>query len=325
MPTTANTRMTPQKSGVTTGILDDYLAVWIEAFLIDRKARGLSKNTVLFYARKLKQFADYCEAQAVKNISQITPGLLREFILWMQRDHNEGGVHAAYRAVRAFLLWYTEETDELTAIGKVMPPRVALEPLEGVSLETVLQLVKVSDSRDAAILLCLFDTGCRAREFLAVDLADVNQATGEILIRQSKSRKPRLVYLGRRSRKALRRYLAGRTDNNPASKAIPPHSGGTMRDNGAVWVTCDGDRLSYGGLRGVIYRRAKQAGIPVPALHDFRRGFALAMLRAGVDLYTLARLLGHEGIDVLKRYVKLTDTDTREAHRRASPVDNLSD
>jgi integrase/recombinase XerD len=315
MPTTANTRMTPQKSGVTTGILDDYLAVWIEAFLIDRKARGLSKNTVLFYTRKLKQFADYCEAQAVKNISQITPGLLREFILWMQRDHNEGGVHAAYRALRAFLLWYTEETEEQTAIHKIKPPRVALEPLEGVSLETVLQLVKVSDSRDAAILLCLFDTGCRAREFLAVDLSDVNQATGEILIRQSKSRKPRLVYLGRRSRKALRRYLAGRTDNNPASKA--------MRDNAALWVSCDGDRLSYGGLRGVIERAAKRANVTRPALHDFRRGFALAMLRAGVDLYTLARLLGHEGIDVLKRYVKLTDADSREAHRRASPVDNL--
>ena len=43
------------------------------------------------------------------------------------------------------------------------------------------------------------------------------------------------MYLGRRSRKALRRYLAGRTDRN-----------------GAMWVSCDGDRLSYGGLRGVI-------------------------------------------------------------------------
>lgn len=291
---------------MSTGIVDDYLTVWLEAFVIDRRARGMSRNTILFYTRKLKQFNQYAEAQAVTRISQITPGLIREFILWMQADHNPGGVHAAYRALRAFLRWYEEETEELTAIHKVKPPRVSLDPLEGVSLDVVRELVKVSDDRDAALILALFDTGCRARELLAVDLADVNQAGGEILIRQSKSRKPRYVYLGRQSRKALRRYLKGRTDDHPA-----------------LWVTRDGDRLTYGGLRGVIFRRAKQAGIPAPALHDFRRGFALAMLRAGVDLYTLARLMGHEGIDVLKRYVKLTDADSREAHRRAGPVDGL--
>lgn len=48
------------------------------------------------------------------------------------------------------------------------------------------------------------------------------------------------------------------------------------------------------------------------------------MLRASVDLYTLAKLMGHEGIGVLERYLKLIDMDAAEAHRRASPVDNLS-
>ena len=36
------------------------------------------------------------------------------------------------------------------------------------------------------------------------------------------------------------------------------------------------------------------------------------MLRAGTDLYTLARLMGHERIDVLKRYLKLADQDAAE-------------
>jgi integrase/recombinase XerD len=130
--------------------------------------------------------------------------------------------------------------------------------------------------------------------------------TGEILIRSGKGRKPRYVYLGKTARKALRRYLKGRQD---ISKAL--------------WVTQDSDRFTYFGLREVIRRRAKQVGIKAPTLHDFRRGFALAMLREHVDVYTLARLMGHEGIGVLCRYLKLTDADTLEAHRRASPVDNL--
>jgi site-specific recombinase XerD len=59
-----------------------------------------------------------------------------------------------------------------------------------------------------------------------------------------------------------------------------------------------------------------------PTLHDFRQAFAFAMLRNGTDVYTLAKLMGHEGITVLQRYLKQTYQDTETAHRRAGPVDN---
>ncbi len=36
------------------------------------------------------------------------------------------------------------------------------------------------------------------------------------------------------------------------------------------------------------------------------------MLQAGTDIFTLARLMGHTTIDVLKHYLKLTDMDTAE-------------
>lgn len=185
-------------------------------------------------------------------------------------------------------------------------PRLAVQPLEGVTLETVKTLAKGASDRDTAILYALLDTGARAREFLSIDLSDVNQATGEILIRSGKGRKPRFVYLGRQSRKALRRYLKHIQDTHPA-----------------LWVTRDGDRLEYAGLRSLLTRRAKKAGIQPPALHDFRRGFALSMLRAGVDIYTLAKLMGHADITVLSRYLKLTDQDAARAHRQHSPIDNL--
>ena len=68
-------------------------------------------------------------------------------------------------------------------------------------------------------------------------------------------------------------------------------------------------------------RRAKQANVSPPALHDFRRAFALSMLRSGTDIFTLAKLMGHKGITVLQRYLKQTHQDTEEAHRRSSPVE----
>ncbi len=75
-------------------------------------------------------------------------------------------------------------------------------------------------------------------------------------------------------------------------------------------------------LRGILTHRAGEAGVEAPSLDDFRRAFALAMLRNGTDIFTLAKLMGHEGITVLQRYLKQTNLDTEEEHQRVGPVDN---
>lgn len=54
----------------------------------------------------------------------------------------------------------------------------------------------------------------------------------------------------------------------------------------------------------------------------FERKFVLSMLRSDTDIFTLAKLMGHEGISVLQRYLKQTNEDTANAHRIASPVEN---
>jgi site-specific recombinase XerD len=46
------------------------------------------------------------------------------------------------------------------------------------------------------------------------------------------------------------------------------------------------------------------------------------MLRDGVDLVTLSRLMGYTTIKVLQQYLKQLPEDLQEAHRRGSPVDN---
>jgi integrase len=162
--------------------------------------------------------------------------------------------------------------------------------------------------RDAAILLCLLDTGARAGEFLVINLEDINQARGNILIKQGKGRKPRTVYIGKRSKRALRRYLKHRGDNSPALWVTHPRYGS--------------NRLGYDGLRAILTRRAENAGINTPNLHDFRRAFCLSMLRNGTDIFTLAKLMGHTSTAVLQRYLKQTNQDKEQAHRRAGPVDN---
>jgi len=183
----SETQRTLQVSNV-----DDYLLTWLEAFLIDRKSSGVALGTLRFYRQKIRLFSDYCDALAVKQISQITPSFLRQYLLYLEESgHNAGGRHAAFRLLRAFFLWYEDEVEPQgwsNPIRKVKAPKVPIEPLEPVSFETVTQMIKAcphntfTGDQDAAILLCLLDTGARASEFLSVNLDDINQARGDILI-----------------------------------------------------------------------------------------------------------------------------------------------
>lgn len=297
-----------------TELTDDYLETWLEAFMVDRKVQNLSPGTLYFYRAKLRLFMRFSETQAITRITQLTPVILREYLLWLENTgHNPGGISACYRAIKTFLLWYWVETDQEKSnpITKVKIPKLALEPLEPADMGDVGRMVKSCSNdfhglRDRAILLTLLDTGARGAEIVALNLADLKLTTGAIQIIQGKGRKPRSVFVGQSTRKAIRAYLKSRIDDNPA-----------------LWVTEDGDRLTYWGLRELVERRALKVGVKPPTLHSFRRAFALAMLRAGVDIYTLQELMGHADLQVLKRYLKLIDQDLQSAHRRGSPVDNL--
>jgi site-specific recombinase XerD len=46
------------------------------------------------------------------------------------------------------------------------------------------------------------------------------------------------------------------------------------------------------------------------------------MLRSGVDVFALQRLMGHADLQVLRRYLAQTDADVHIAHMRGSPMDN---
>ena len=151
--------------------VEEDILTWIEAFLIDRKARGCAKGTLVFYQQKMKAFADYCDSQVVSQISQITPTMVRQYLLYLEdTGHNLGGRHAAYRALRAFLFWFEDEVEPenwSNPVNKVRTPRVPLEPLVPVEFEIVSQMIKVWEPdmfcgiKDKALLLFLLDLGVR--------------------------------------------------------------------------------------------------------------------------------------------------------------------
>jgi site-specific recombinase XerD len=90
----------------------------------------------------------------------------------------------------------------------------------------------------------------------------------------------------------------------------------------ALWVSQYVERISYWGLNEIIDRLVRKAWVRKPTLHSFRRAFAINMLRAGVDVFSLQKLMGHADLQVLRRYLVQTTDDIAQAHRIGSPGDN---
>lgn len=301
---------------------DDGIVEWSESFILDRKIQNMSPGTIHFYKSKLKLFHEYREIIVIDHISQITPNIIRNYLIYLnEKGHNPGGTHACYRVLKTFLLWWERETEPegwKNPIHKVKAPRLAVKPLEPVSITQVKALIQTCntqdfyDLRDKAIFLFLLDTGARAAETCEVNLEDIDLQNGSVLIRSGKGRKPRTVFLGKKSKRALRVYIKSRVKPNK------------LNPDSALWVTQKESRLTYWGLNQILRRRAKKINIEKPSPHDFRRAFALNFLRNGGDIYSLQHLMGHADLQVLRRYLAQTTDDLQIAHHNFSPVDNAN-
>jgi site-specific recombinase XerD len=294
------------------------IARWAEAFLTAKRAEGVSRKTIIAYGECLKSFLKWATNRGVSAVEELTAAHLREFMLSLEEGgHNSGGQHLHYRVLKTYLRWYEAEYEPdgwKNPIRKVKPPKLVEDPIDPVSLDDIEAMIAACRNnrqglRDKAILLTLLDTGVRAQELVGLDLADLDPYTGEVQVRPlvGKGRKGRTVFLGERSRRAVRAYLKQRPDTQ-----------------GPLFARETGGRLKYPGLRQIIRRCAVTAGIPEPPLHSFRRAFTINMLRNGADLLSIQRLLGHASMALIAKYAKQVTDDLKRVHALASPADRYT-
>jgi site-specific recombinase XerD len=218
--------------------------------------------------------------------------------------------------LKAWLRCYQKEYDLFewrNPIEKVEAPQRPKEKLDLVGLEDLRKLLDTCISgtftgdRDEALIRSYVDTGARARELLGVNIGDVDFASRGMVV-LGKGNKTRIVHFGRKTMRALRRYLRHR----PSAKAGDP-----------LWVIELGTRLTYSSVRDLVTDRSITAEIKRPKIHAFRRTFAITSLRRSMSLAALKKLMGHKDLNVTMRYLKLEDGDLGDAHDLASPADLL--
>ena len=142
--------------------------------------------------------------------------------------------------------------------------------------------------------------GMRPEEVLSLRKQDVDLERGQLRIRSGKS-------------KAAQRTL----DLTSESLAILAR----RWQDPSVWVF-PSDRSSgthLGRMNGAhdrVCRGTKNQQPLLFVLYDFRHTFATRMAQAGIDLATLAAILGHNSIRIVQRYVHPTAEHKQQAMRR---------
>ena len=204
------------------------LAEAVNTFVRDVHTRQLSPRTERFYRSELDHFCKWVEGEGVSTLGAVTADLIRKYLLDLAERRNEGGVHCAYRSIKAMMMFWARETDGdyTPAIRKVKVKRPPTDPLEPIAKDDFEKLLGACGKdfhglRDGAILRVLLDTGVRASELCGFDLADLNLADASLLVRRGKGRKTRMVFFGKATRRALRKWLGQRGDDKGGAVLYP--------------------------------------------------------------------------------------------------------
>jgi integrase/recombinase XerD len=90
----------------------------------------------------------------------------------------------------------------------------------------------------------------------------------------------------------------------------------------ALWLTNDGEPLSYYGFGGIVRRIEAGAGVKFHA-HQFRHTFGTLMAAQSISLKELSALMGHESVTTTEIYIQLSPDTLANAHRSRSPLAQL--
>jgi len=285
----------------------------IARFVQELERRGVSENTIRNYRLDLLQFSKWFQVTNAEDFAAagVTPTDLRQFRQHQQvvRKLKPATVNRRIASLRSFFDWArgaglvtVNPADDvpLVEMQRSAPKSLTRAELNRLTREAEKDALGEvhQGKRNLAIIQMLRYAGLRVQELcdLTLEDAEISERKGLVTVRSGKGQKYREVPLGNEARKALSAYLE-----------VRPEIG---REE--IFLGQRGS-LSSEAVRRVVKKYADRAGVEGVTPHVFRHSFGRGLIDAGVDLVSVASLLGHAKLETTMVYTQPRSEDLVKA------------
>lgn len=194
-------------------------------------------------------------------------------------------------------------------------PRNVLTPREARKIIETPNVQSVLGYRDRTILEVLYATGIRKLELMNLTLPDVNLEEELLRINGGKGAKDRVVPLTAIACSFLESY---RNAIRPQLVRAAPADGSRLTNR--LFLSLRGAPIARNTLGELVAKYARLARIKKHVTcHLWRHSCATHLLQNKANLRHVQEILGHRSLATTERYLHLTITDLKEAHRRHHP------
>lgn len=297
----------------------------IDGFNLAARARSLSEHTIRDYNTTFKKFLRHLRSDPL--FTEITKKQIRQFLA-AQKELSNKTLLNYHTGLSALYTWavgegYAEE-HLMHGIDRPKPEQRVIQPIPLDHIRAMLSVLGTSKAykrpgkrtsthstlfadRNRAILLLLLDTGIRASELCGIKIHQIDLDQRKVKV-FGKGAKERILPFSARTGQVIWKYLATQRKDDHVGQPL--------------FATGRGQPLTRTSLRHIIERICARADLPKYTPHDFRHTFAVNYLRNYPNIYTLQEMLGHTTLDMVKRYLAISQNDLDDAHQHASPVEH---
>lgn len=273
---------------------------YLKLFLNAKQMEGCSTRTIQYYRVTVEHFINDMQ----HSVRKINTEQIRDYLVRYQKINNcsKVTIDNIRRNLSSFFSWLEEEDyilkSPMRRIHKIRTRTVVKETISDEDIEKLRD--HCSELRDIAMLDLLYSTGIRVGELVNLDIKDVNFEQRECVV-FGKGDKERRVYFDAKAKIHLKRYLASRTDNNPA-----------------LFVTLGAphNRLKISGVEIRIRELGRSLGLDRIHPHKFRRTMATRAIDKGMPIEQVQKILGHSQIDTTMQYAIVNQNNVKNAHQK---------
>ena len=221
---------------------------------------------------------------------------VRSFYRYLQVDH--GVENASARAAR------------MPRLDKRLPTHLGKDQMEAMFTvaETAAESEEFTALRDLAMLELFYSSGLRLSELAGIDLGTLDLLSDQVKVK-GKGKKERIVPVGSRAVKALRRYLSAR-------ETVARRPGA---DRSAVFLNKNGKRLGVVTIQRRMHKLFDAVSAEGQRVHSLRHTFATHLMDAGADLRAVQELLGHASLSTTQIYTHASVERLKQVYRQAHP------